>query len=77
MTLRCGGSGFRRSVGFARSILMYQGIPLRNRALACLYVRFVGAGDLCIDIGAHVGNRLWALSRVGARVVALEPQPDC
>jgi FkbM family methyltransferase len=77
MALRYGGSGFRRSVGLARSILMYYGVPLRNRALARLYARFVGPGDLCFDIGAHVGNRLWALSKVGACVVALEPQPDC
>jgi FkbM family methyltransferase len=56
---------------------MYYGVPLRNRALARFYARFVRPGDLCFDIGAHVGNRLWALSRLGARVVALEPQPDC
>jgi len=56
---------------------MYYGVPGRNRALARLYARFVGTGDLCFDIGAHVGNRLWALSRLGARIVALEPQPDC
>lgn len=56
---------------------MYYGIPLRNHGLARLYARFVRPGDLCFDIGAHVGNRLWALSRVGARVVALEPQPQC
>ena len=56
---------------------MYYGVPLRNRALARFYTQFVRPGDLCFDIGAHVGNRLWALSRLGARVVALEPQPQC
>ena len=56
---------------------MYYGIPLRNRALARFYAQFVSPGDLCFDIGAHVGNRLWAFSKLGARVVALEPQPDC
>jgi FkbM family methyltransferase len=56
---------------------MYYGVPWRNYALARFYARFVGPGDLCFDIGAHVGNRLWALSRLGARIVALEPQPDC
>ena len=56
---------------------MYYGIPLRNRALARFYAQFVRSGDLCFDVGAHVGNRLWALSKVGARVVALEPHPDC
>jgi FkbM family methyltransferase len=71
------GWSLRRSAGLLRSILMYYGVPLRNRALARFYARFVRPGDLCFDIGAHVGNRLWALSRLGARVVALEPQPDC
>ena len=56
---------------------MYYGVPWRNRALARFYAQFVRPGDLCFDIGAHVGNRLRALSRLGARVVALEPQPQC
>jgi FkbM family methyltransferase len=71
------GQGLQRSVGLLRSILMYYGIPLRNRALARFYAQFVRSGDLCFDVGAHVGNRLWAFSKLGARVVALEPHPDC
>jgi FkbM family methyltransferase len=71
------GQGLQRSLGLLRSILMYHGIPLRNRALARFYAQFVRPGDLCFDVGAHVGNRLWAFSKLGARVVALEPQPDC
>ena len=68
---------FRRSAGLVRSILMYYGVPWRNRALTGFYAQFVRPGDLCFDVGAHVGNRLRALSRLGARVVALEPQPQC
>jgi FkbM family methyltransferase len=56
---------------------MYYGVPLRNRALTRFYAQFVRPGDLCFDIGAHVGNRVRALARLGARVVALEPQPQC
>ncbi len=37
--------------------------------------RFVRAGDLAFDIGAHVGDRIASFRRLGARVVALEPQP--
>jgi FkbM family methyltransferase len=37
---------------------------------------FAGPGDLSFDLGAHVGNRTRALSTLGCRVVALEPQPD-
>ena len=42
-----------------------------------LYARFVRAGDLAFDIGAHVGDRTGSFRRLGARVVALEPQPLC
>jgi FkbM family methyltransferase len=77
MTLHYEGWRLWRSVGLLRSVLMYYGIPLRNRALARFYAQFVRPGDLCFDVGAHVGNRLWALSNLGAFVVALEPQPDC
>lgn len=34
-------------------------------------------GDLCFDIGAHLGNRTRAWLALGARVVAVEPQPAC
>jgi FkbM family methyltransferase len=40
-----------------------------------LYRRFVEPGDFVFDIGAHVGNRVSSFRRLGARVVAVEPQP--
>ena len=40
-----------------------------------LYSRFVKAGDMVFDIGAHVGDRAAVFRRFGARVVAVEPQP--
>jgi FkbM family methyltransferase len=40
-----------------------------------LYARFVRRGDLVFDIGAHVGDRVASFRRLGARVVAVEPQP--
>ena len=61
--------------GLARSLLMYYTIPGRARGWRTLYRQFVSPGDLCFDIGAHVGNRTAALLAIGARVVALEPQP--
>jgi FkbM family methyltransferase len=35
----------------------------------------VKPGDLVFDIGAHLGDRTAAFAALGARVVALEPQP--
>ncbi len=61
--------------GLARSLLLYYAIPGRARGWRKLYAQFVSPGELCFDIGAHVGNRTGALLAVGARVIALEPQP--
>jgi FkbM family methyltransferase len=55
---------------------MYYGIPLRARRLRRFYARFVPEGSLCFDVGAHAGNRVRCWLQLGARVVAVEPQPD-
>jgi FkbM family methyltransferase len=65
-----------RAAGLARSLLLYYGIPFRRRRLARHYARFLAPGALAFDIGAHAGNRVRAFRRNGARVVAVEPQPD-
>lgn len=59
----------------ARSLHVYHGDHARKAAMDGLYARFLGAGDLAFDIGAHVGDRISSFRRLGARVVALEPQP--
>ncbi|NNU79453.1 FkbM family methyltransferase [Halovulum dunhuangense] len=64
----------RSAIGLARSLAIYYGNPLRQRALTRFYAGILKPGDLVFDIGAHVGNRTRALRRAGARVVALEPQ---
>jgi FkbM family methyltransferase len=61
--------------GLARSVAIYHGRPWRAAALRRFYAAFVSPGDLAFDVGAHVGNRSRALAAIGARVVALEPQP--
>lgn len=58
-----------------RSWRIYHGNPLHNHALDALYTRFVSKGDLVFDVGAHVGHRTASFLRLGARVVAVEPQP--
>ena len=62
-------------LGLAKSVLTYYGKPFRKRSTARLYRLFVKPGDLVFDIGSHVGNRVVALRSLGARVVAVEPQP--
>ena len=41
------------------------------------YRQFVGEGDICFDVGANLGNRTKIFLKIGARVVAVEPQPRC
>lgn len=65
----------RRMGGILRSFVIYWR-PGRQGALRRLYAPFVGAGDLVFDIGAHLGDRTAAFAALGARVVALEPNPD-
>ncbi|KKO09047.1 FkbM family methyltransferase [Pseudohongiella sp.] len=66
---------WRERFGLWRSLLMYYGIPGRQARMRRLYGQFIQRDDLCFEIGAHVGNRLMAWRTLGARVVALEPQP--
>ena len=68
---------FAAQWGLLRSILIYYGVPGRQRQLAHFYRQFMGPQDCCFDIGAHVGNRVRAWLSLGARVVAVEPQPIC
>lgn len=68
-------AGWRERWGLWRSLLMYYGIPGRQARMRRIYGQFIQPGDLCFDIGAHVGNRLRAWQALGARTVAVEPQP--
>ena len=63
--------------GVFRSLRLYRGDDARHAAMDRLHARFLGAGDLAFDVGAHVGDRIASFRRLGARVVALEPQPLC
>ncbi len=47
------------------------------RKMMTFYSQFLGTGDLCFDVGANLGNRTEAFLKLGARVVAVEPQKDC
>ena len=54
---------------------MYNWKPFNVFKLKRFYGQFVKEGDLCFDIGAHNGNRTSTWLSLGARVVAIEPQP--
>lgn len=66
---------WRQQLGLWRSLIMYYGIPGRQSRMRRCYGQFIRPGDLCFEIGAHVGNRLQTWRTLDARVVAVEPQP--
>jgi membrane glycosyltransferase len=66
---------FRIIRGVLRSLRIYYGDARRRAAMDQLYGAFVRPGDLVFDVGAHVGDRVGSFRRLGARVVAVEPQP--
>ena len=61
--------------GILRSLRIYYGNRAHASAMDRLYRQFINDGDLVFDVGAHVGDRVASFSRLGARVVAVEPQP--
>lgn len=61
-------------IGLRKSIAIYHWKPFGIKRIRKFYSRFIQPGDLCFDLGAHVGNRTLAMSKLGARVVAVEPQ---
>jgi FkbM family methyltransferase len=65
----------RTARGVFRSLRIYYFGRHDRSAMDRLYARFVKPGDLVFDVGSHVGDRIGAFRRIGARVVACEPQP--
>ena len=65
----------RTARGIFRSLRIYYGGKHDHAAMNRLYGQFVKPNDLVFDVGAHVGDRIAAFRRLGARVVACEPNP--
>jgi FkbM family methyltransferase len=65
------------NAGLLRSLLIYYGQPQKLLRMIRFYRQLIHPGDLSFDLGAHVGSRVWAWRKLGARVVALEPNPAC
>ncbi|MEX2681570.1 MAG: FkbM family methyltransferase [Candidatus Sigynarchaeota archaeon] len=51
-------------------------VKFRHKNMVDLYSNFVSKGDLAFDIGAYRGLITDVLLSIGAKVVALEPNPD-
>ncbi|HLJ20760.1 MAG TPA: FkbM family methyltransferase [Stellaceae bacterium] len=73
--MRNPGEALRRGYGIVRSLAIYRGQLWKRGRARTLYAPFIKPGDLCFDVGAHVGDRTGHFLALAARVVALEPQP--
>jgi FkbM family methyltransferase len=75
----------RRAVGRTKAYPYLKGVQERvspahrrvARQRVRFYRQFIPVGGLAYDIGANMGNRTEAFLALGARVVAIEPQPRC
>ena len=66
----------RTARGVIRSLRIYYGGAAQSRRDGpALRAASCKRGDLVFDVGSHVGDRIAAFRRLGARVVACEPQP--
>ncbi len=71
------GGRYASFFGLAASFLIYYGIPFKALRMRRFYAVFLSQGSLAFDIGSHIGNRIGVWSRLGAEVVAVEPNPLC
>jgi len=65
----------KRKIGWWISKILYEGNPWKKQRAKKFYSQFIKEGDLCFDVGAHLGDRSAAWLSLGATVVGVEPQP--
>lgn len=65
----------KSNIGWLISKALYDWNPIKERRKKNFYKQFIASGDLCFDIGAHLGDRTRSWLSIGAKVLAVEPQP--
>lgn len=65
----------KSNIGWLISKALYDWNPIKERRKKKFYSQFIAKGDLCFDIGAHLGDRTRTWLQLGAKVLAIEPQP--
>lgn len=66
-----------RYAWYSRAARLHNSWTDHDSKMSAFYSQFISPGDLCFDVGANIGNRTRIFVRLGARVVAIEPQPNC
>lgn len=70
-------SYIRHQLGLLRSLVIYYWQPGKLTQLRTFFEAYIPENALCFDIGAHLGNRTKVWRKLGARVIAVEPQEVC
>lgn len=68
-----GGSAISQWLVFA----MLSNLPRRLNRKFNFYANLIHKGDLCFDIGANIGKKSELFLKLGAKVIAFEPQSAC
>ena len=71
-------NNFPRLFFFVRTCRDYLFLPavfIRKKISPKFFSQFISKGDLCFDIGAHFGTKTENFLQLGAKVIAVEPQP--
>ncbi len=66
---------WKTRIGIFKSRLIYDWKPGNKKSMRKFYSQFIQKGDLCFDLGAHLGNRTAIWRIINARVIAVEPNP--
>lgn len=59
---------------FFKKHLFYPEAVIQEKKALGFYSQFIKKGDLCFDIGANIGQKTKTFLKLGARVIAVEPQ---
>jgi FkbM family methyltransferase len=69
--------GLYRPARWARRHIIHREELRALRNELGFYAQFLRPGDLCFDVGANYGAKTEVFLRLGAKVIAFEPQRDC
>lgn len=69
------GNKLKESIGLMRAYAVSYWVPGKSARLKKLYQQFMTKDSLCFDIGSNFGNRIPVWRKLGAKIVAIEPQP--
>ena len=64
-------------IGLLRANRLAAQWTYQDQRMLDFYSQFISSGYLCFDVGANIGNRTKIFLKLGAKVVAVEPQDDC